>query len=93
MLCCDWSSKFNMLATGGADRLLILWNPFSCKPLAQLTGHSAPIQRVTVNEENHQIISLSSDKVIKVGLMLCGMRFRASHFSLCVMPLNSASSG
>lgn len=45
---------------------MFLWNPFSQKPLAQLLGHSSSVQQVMVNDRDNQIISLGSDKVVKV---------------------------
>ncbi|KAJ3213522.1 WD40 repeat domain 95 [Dinochytrium kinnereticum] len=55
------------LVTGGTDRQLRLWNPYRLHhPMAALKGHNAPIIDITINELNGQILSLSSDKVIKV---------------------------
>ncbi|KAJ3094945.1 hypothetical protein HDU97_007427 [Phlyctochytrium planicorne] len=55
------------LVTGGTDRQLRLWNPYRLHhPMAALKGHNAPIVDVTINDLNGQILSLSSDRVIKV---------------------------
>ncbi|KAI8804253.1 WD40-repeat-containing domain protein, partial [Cladochytrium replicatum] len=55
------------LITGGTDRQLRLWNPYRMHhPMAALKGHNAPIVDIAINNFSGQIISLSSDKVIKV---------------------------
>jgi hypothetical protein len=59
---------YKMAISGGADRLLVLWNPFSSRPLGQLAGHVAPLVAVAVNEREHQVISAAADKTIKVRL-------------------------
>ncbi|KAF6253190.1 WD40-repeat-containing domain protein [Scenedesmus sp. NREL 46B-D3] len=64
--CCAWSGMHKMAVSGGADRLLVLWNPFSSRPLGQLAGHAAPLVAVAVNERHHQVISAAADKTIKV---------------------------
>jgi WD40 repeat protein len=55
------------IITGGRDRLLRLWNPHRLEtPTSSLEGHLAPIVDITINEASNQILSLSSDKVVKV---------------------------
>ena len=63
---CGWSSFYKFICSGGQDRVIILWNPFSLKPLASLIGHAAPIVSVAVHDRGNQLISLSADKCIKV---------------------------
>ena len=63
---CGWSSFYKFICSGGQDRLVILWNPFSLKPLASLIGHAAPVVSVAVHDRGNQLISLSADKCIKV---------------------------
>lgn len=38
-----------------------------------LQGHAAAITHITINERSNQIISLSSDKVIKVPVILASL--------------------
>lgn len=51
---------------GGQDRRIMLWNPFSQKPLATMQGHTSSVMSIVVNDDNNQIISLAADKQIKV---------------------------
>ncbi|KAL3152253.1 hypothetical protein ABBQ32_001332 [Trebouxia sp. C0010 RCD-2024] len=62
----DWSKAYSFIASGGLDRSVMLWNPFQLQSMATLQGHAAAITHITINERSNQIISLSSDKVIKV---------------------------
>jgi WD40 repeat protein len=32
----DWSSAYKFIASGSQDRRIMMWNPFSLKPLATL---------------------------------------------------------
>eukprot|EP00892_Ulva_mutabilis_P006535 jgi/Ulvmu1/4253/UM193_0001.1 len=63
---CNWSALHRVFVSGGADKTVCLFNPFSGKKQAALEGHSATISDVLVNDSDHQIISLSLDKVVKV---------------------------
>eukprot|EP00775_Hariotina_reticulata_P006349 gene6349-6582_t len=65
--CCAWSSCYKMVASGGEDCKLLLWNPFSCRPLGTLAGHAAALVSVTVNDRDHQVISADANKTIKAG--------------------------
>lgn len=51
---------------GGQDRRILLWNPFSKKSLATLTGHTSSVVSIVVNDNDNQIISLGADKQVKV---------------------------
>lgn len=67
---CGWSPFYKFVCSGGQDRRVILFNPFSQKPLATLLGHNAGIIEVAINDRENQIISLSSDKCVKVMQIL-----------------------
>eukprot|EP00798_Chlamydomonas_sp_ICE-L_P018383 gene18383-24853_t len=64
--CVDWSSIYKLVCSGGQDRRIILWNPFSQKPLATLLGHAGSVMKVVVNDRDNHIISLGADKVVKM---------------------------
>ena len=64
--CCEWSGPFKMAATGGADGLILLWNPYSGRPLATLAKHDAPLVGLCLSERDHVLISADTAKVVKV---------------------------
>jgi WD40 repeat protein len=53
-----WSSKFKFIASGGADKNVCVFNPFSGTRQAVMQGHTATVTHVVVNDDDHQIISL-----------------------------------
>lgn len=66
VFCSAWSNHFNFLATGGMDRSVFLWTPYNSSPLSALVGHSASVCSLVINEKDGQLISLSTDKNIRV---------------------------
>ena len=62
----DVCKAFNFIATCGVERDIMLWNPFTGRSIGMLTGHTASVQKVIVVEDDNQLISLSTDKVIKI---------------------------
>lgn len=61
-----WCGSHKFFASGGLDRQIIIWNPYTPMAMTHLQGHNAPIIDVQVNEAQHQLLSMSVDKVIKV---------------------------
>jgi len=61
-----WCKSYKFFASGGLDRQIIIWNPYTQKAMNFLQGHNASILDVLVNESQAQLISLSVDKVVKV---------------------------
>ena len=55
---CDWSAQHRIVVSGGADKTVCLFNPFSGKKQATLEGHRAGVSDVMVNDKDHQIISV-----------------------------------
>eukprot|EP01062_Namystynia_karyoxenos_P078691 TRINITY_DN8152_c0_g1_i1.p1 TRINITY_DN8152_c0_g1~~TRINITY_DN8152_c0_g1_i1.p1 ORF type:complete len:1682 (+),score=269.38 TRINITY_DN8152_c0_g1_i1:85-5046(+) len=62
----DWSESLKIVATCGTERHVHIWNPFIKKPVFRLQGFSSPLINVTINDPDSQIITLGSDKCIKV---------------------------
>ncbi len=54
----------------------MLWNPFSKKSLATLTGHTSSVMSIIVNDNDYQIISLGADKQVKVRASRPGVGVR-----------------
>jgi WD40 repeat protein len=47
-------------------RRSLLWDPHGCLIISKLVGHTSSIQEVIVNDDRNQIITLSTDKQIKI---------------------------
>jgi WD repeat-containing protein 49 len=64
--CFLWCSSNRFIASCGEERHIILWNAYTLKPMTYLTGHTTSIQQLALNEERNHLISLGSDKVVKI---------------------------
>ena len=63
----DYSTRHNVLITGGRDSLIRVWHPYaSSKPVMTLQGTKSAILFVFVHEKNEHIYSVSQDKEIHV---------------------------
>jgi len=63
----DFCKEKNVIATGGMDRLIRLWNPYvPSKPVGILRGHVTPIFYLFIVAEDNRLFSMSNDKTIKV---------------------------
>ena len=61
-----YSHQFRFIASCGEERYIIVWEPFNIKLNGKLHGHNTSIQDLTINEEKNHLISLSTDKCVKV---------------------------
>ncbi|EQC31722.1 hypothetical protein SDRG_10514 [Saprolegnia diclina VS20] len=62
-----WSSSSRFIASCGMERDISIWNPYSSqRASATLKGHMASVLHLAVDDDNFQIISVSSDNVFKV---------------------------
>ncbi|KAK9807406.1 hypothetical protein WJX73_001378 [Symbiochloris irregularis] len=62
-----YSRLYSLVASGGLDRNVLLWQPSAPRSKAGiLSGHSAAITHISMDHQNSQVMSLSSDSVIKV---------------------------
>lgn len=62
----DVCKAYDFIASCGVERDIMLWNPYTGTSIGVLTGHTASVQKVIVNDDDNQLISLSTDKVIKI---------------------------
>nr|XP_039255477.1 uncharacterized protein LOC120332325 [Styela clava] len=63
----DFCKERNIIATGGMDRILRLWNPYMPqKPTGYLRGHNTPLVFVAMSGVDDRVFSVSVDKVVKV---------------------------
>jgi len=56
----------NMIASGGPDRIVTLWDPRSGKKINSLIGHTDMIRDVMVSASADTLVSASSDTTVKV---------------------------
>ncbi|XP_028395533.1 WD repeat-containing protein on Y chromosome-like [Dendronephthya gigantea] len=64
--CFDFSKDLNVIATGGLDHVVRLWNPYvTVKPMATLRGHISRVLDVIIEEQRGTVYSYDCDTVIK----------------------------
>ena len=61
-----YSSKHRFIASCGEERHIIMWDPFTLGALSHLYGHNTSVQDLTLNEDRYHLISLGTDKVVKI---------------------------
>jgi len=61
-----YSSKNWFVASCGEERHIFMWDPFTFWAITKLYGHNTSVQDLTLNDERHHLISLSTDKCVKV---------------------------
>jgi WD40 repeat protein len=64
--CFDYSKDLNVIATGGLDHVVRLWNPYvTAKPVAILRGHISRVLDVIIEEQKGTVFSYDCDTVSK----------------------------
>uniref|UniRef100_A0A453EA50 Anaphase-promoting complex subunit 4 WD40 domain-containing protein n=1 Tax=Aegilops tauschii subsp. strangulata TaxID=200361 RepID=A0A453EA50_AEGTS len=66
VVCCHFSSDGNLLATGGHDKKVVLWNAETLKQKAVLEEHSLLITDVRFGPSIPRIATSSFDKTVRV---------------------------
>ncbi|XP_072168406.1 cilia- and flagella-associated protein 337-like [Diadema setosum] len=65
--CFDYNRSMNVIATGGIDHVVRLWNPYvPDKPVAFLRGHLMTVVGVVINEFTRQVYSYAKDGAVKI---------------------------
>lgn len=66
VLCCDFSSDGKLLATGGHDKKVFLWNSETLKQKSILEEHSLLISDVRFSPSTPRLATSSFDKTVRV---------------------------
>lgn len=61
-----YSTTHRFIASCGEERYIIMWDPFTRGALAYLYGHNTSVQDLAINEEKNHLISLGTDKIVKI---------------------------
>ncbi|KAI1471998.1 WD40 repeat-like protein [Daldinia caldariorum] len=62
----------NILASGGPESVVRLWDPKSGKRITKLVGHTDNIRAILMNEAGDTVMTASSDQTIKVWSVTAG---------------------
>jgi WD40 repeat protein len=62
----DWCHAHSMMISGGVERDIMLWHGSTGHKIGSLVGHASSISNVCVDNNLHEVISLSTDKTIKI---------------------------
>lgn len=66
------SVRGSVMASGGPDSVLRLWDPKSGKRITKFVGHTDVVRDILINEQGDTIMTASSDQTIKVWSMAAG---------------------
>ncbi|KAK5173471.1 pre-rRNA processing protein [Saxophila tyrrhenica] len=66
ILCVAASEDGKFLATGGADRKLIIWDATSLKPLKVFNQHRDAVTELAFRKGSNQLFSASKDRTVKI---------------------------
>jgi WD40 repeat protein len=61
-----YSSKHRFVASCGEERHILVWDPFTMLVHSYLYGHNTSVQELAINEDKNHLISLGTDKVVKI---------------------------
>ncbi len=64
--CLAFSKNGTMLATGGADKIIYLWDPASGKELGRLIGHEKEVYRLAFSPDGRKLVSVSPDASLRL---------------------------
>ncbi|ESO87414.1 hypothetical protein LOTGIDRAFT_92084, partial [Lottia gigantea] len=63
----DYCAKLNIIATGGMDYNVRIWNPYvNNKCILLLKGHTKPVVHIVLIGKKHQVLSIDKGKSIRV---------------------------
>ncbi|KAH6656827.1 WD domain-containing protein [Truncatella angustata] len=66
------SAGRNMVASGGPESVVRLWDPKSGKRITKFVGHTDNVRSILVNEAGDTVMTASSDQTVKVWSVTAG---------------------
>jgi WD repeat-containing protein 48 len=66
------SVRGSIMASGGPESILRLWDPKSGKRITKFVGHTDNIRDILINESGDTVMTASSDQTIKIWSMAAG---------------------
>lgn len=66
------SAGRNILASGGPESVVRLWDPKSGKRITKFVGHTDNVRSILVNEAGDTVMTASSDQTVKVWSVTAG---------------------
>ena len=66
------SVRGSVMASGGPDNVLRLWDPKSGKRITKFVGHTDNLRDILINEAGDTVMTGSSDQTIKIWSMAAG---------------------
>lgn len=66
------SVRGSIMASGGPENIVRVWDPKSGKRITKLVGHTDNVRDVLINQDGDTIMTASSDRTIKVWSMAAG---------------------
>ena len=66
------SARGSILASGGPESAVRLWDPKTGKSITKLVGHTDNVRNILISEDGNTILSASSDQTVKVWSMAAG---------------------
>lgn len=66
------SVRGSIMASGGPESIVRLWDPRTGKRITKFVGHTDNIRNILINEDGDTIMTASSDQTIKVWSMAAG---------------------
>jgi len=61
-----YSTMYRTMFSVGAERVVYVWNVIGCTTVTKMLGHLAPIISVTIRENYNQLVTQSSDHVVRI---------------------------
>jgi TIR domain/WD domain, G-beta repeat len=67
-----FATNGNILASGGADKTVRIWEPITSKLVSTFSGHDGPVTSVAISRDGRTLASASKDHTIRVWNIASG---------------------